>query len=89
MYVIYAYIDPSGTTPTDRQSYTSPMERLGNSLRTYRTLLLTVLVPLAALGSWISWAIPTDHHRGSSRHTPQAGSTSRVPLSKCFILPLW
>ena len=26
---IYAYIDPPGTTPTDRQSYGSPMERLG------------------------------------------------------------
>ena len=29
MYSIYAYIDPPGTTPTDRQSYGSPMERLG------------------------------------------------------------
>ena len=25
----WAYIDPPGTTPTDRQSYGSPMERLG------------------------------------------------------------
>ena len=29
MYAIYAYIDPQSTTPTDRQSYGSPMECLG------------------------------------------------------------
>ena len=38
MYGIYAYIDLPGTTPTDRQSYGSPMDRLGFHPRAFGCL---------------------------------------------------
>ena len=47
---IYTYIDPSGTTPTDRQSYGSPMECLAYS--GFRGSM--ALAPLHVLRGWHS-----------------------------------